>query len=243
MPREILNAIFLCSCVASLGCNAQPSQTGPEKPKPATEQHASLAAQPSDAAPGPGPAPGAVAHDPHAQLPAVKPPGPPRDVTPSGETRDELVNGLKLVVPSEWERGAGSSAMRKAEFTLPGPGGDATLVVYRFEGGAGTTQQNIERWKQQVDLAEGTEAVTSEIEVNGLKVTSVDVRGSYVGQSMPGAPPQPPIADARLLTAAIEGVGEGVGDPWYFKLVGPAATLDVWSAGWSKLLAELAPGA
>jgi hypothetical protein len=162
-------------------------------------------------------------------------------VTPSGETREEIVDGLKLVVPSEWERGTGSSMMRKAELTLPGPGGDATLVVYRFEGGAGSTQQNIERWKQQVELAKGTEAQTAEVETSGLKITSVQMRGRYAGQSMPGAPPQPPIADARLMAAAIEGTDEGIGDPWYFKLVGPAATIDVWDQAWTQLLGSLAP--
>jgi hypothetical protein len=111
--------------------------------------------------------------------------------------------------------------------------------VYRFEGGAGSTKQNIERWTQQVDLAEGAEAQTAEIQAGSLKVTSIDVRGGYAGQSMPGAPPQPPIANARLLASAIEGVG----DPWYFKLVGPAGTIDVWGEAWTKLLAELAPAA
>ncbi|KIG15066.1 hypothetical protein DB30_06098 [Enhygromyxa salina] len=238
MPREILTAILLCTCVAGLGCDAKPAKPAEQAKaaQPSAPPHASPAADPHANMGAPGPAAG---HDPHAKLPAAKPPGPPRDVTPTGETREELVDGLKLMVPSEWERGAGSSMMRKAEFTLPGPGGDATLVVYRFEGGAGSTQQNIERWKAQIVLAEGAEAQTAEIQAGTLKVASIDVRGAYAGQSMPGAPPQPPIAEARLLAAAIEGAG----DPWYFKLVGPAGTIDVWGEAWSKLLSELAPAA
>jgi hypothetical protein len=234
MSREILTAVFLCLSVASVGCNAEPAKTEPAAAKPSAEQHTPPAVDHSGAV---APGPDTLGHNPHAQPPAVAPPGPPRDVTPSGETREELVDGLKMMVPSEWVRVPGSGSMRKAEFTLPGPGGDVNLVVYRFEGGAGSTQQNIERWKQQIKAGEGTEAETSEIEAGGLKVTSLDVRGAYAGQSMPGAPPQPAVADARLLAAAIEGVG----DPWYFKLVGPAGTIDVWSAAWTALLAELAP--
>ncbi|PRP93872.1 hypothetical protein [Enhygromyxa salina] len=245
MSRENLIAIVLCSCVVGFGCNAKPPAAEgtptPSKSPPASHGDAGAAgpaAHGSNADPHADPHAG-LAQDPHAGLPPATPPGPPRDVTPNGETREELVDGLKLMVPSEWERGAGSSMMRKAEFTLPGPGGDATLVVYRFQGGAGSTQQNIDRWKQQIVPAEGAEAETAQVDSNGLKVGSIDVRGAYAGQSMPGAPPQPPIADARLLAAAIEGVG----DPWYLKLVGPAATIDVWGAAWTQLLTELAPAA
>jgi hypothetical protein len=158
-------------------------------------------------------------------------------VTPSGETREETVEDLKLKVPEEWTRAPGRTGMRKAEFILPGPGGDVRLIVYRFAGGAGSASKNIERWKGQVELAEGSEAKTTEIEAAGMTITAVDVRGRFAGQSMPGAPPQPAIDDARLLAAAIMGPG----DPFYFKLVGRAKTVDLWAEAWTKLLRELAP--
>lgn len=175
-------------------------------------------------------------------MPAVEA-GPPRDVTPSGVVRTEVVDGLTLQVPEEWKlEQPADTAMRKAEFVIPGPGGDVRLVVYRFKGGAGGFTANIDRWKGQMTPPAGVEPKVVEREVAGLKLATIDVAGRFAGQSMPGAPPAPPVDDARLLAAAIEPAG---GDPWYFKLVGAKATIDVWAPAWETLLGSLsaqAPG-
>lgn len=198
-----------------------------------------------EAAPSPDPKPeaGADAKAPQAN-PHVLPPspgpkavelGPPQEITPSGTVRSETVDGLVMSVPEEWVRGEVSGQMRKGSFVLPGPGGGAQLLVYRFPGGAGTPEQNIERWKGQIT---GGEAKTSELEAGGLKISAVDVSGRFGGSAMPGVPPTPAIEEARLLAAAISGSG----DPWYLKVVGPAKTLEVWTPAWDKLLAELNGG-
>ena len=169
--------------------------------------------------------------------PPSTPESPPRDVKPSGEVREVVVDGLKMSVPIEWVHTPGAGQMRKAEFSMPGPEGDAQLLVYRFAGGAGTAEQNIERWRGQVELAVGTVEKTISLEVGGLKITGIDLRGRYAGQNMPGAPAQPPIDRARMLAVAIEGSG----DPYYFKFVGAARSVDVWVSAWDQLLAALAP--
>jgi hypothetical protein len=146
---------------------------------------------------------------------------------------------LALQVPEEWKLELpANTSMRKAEFVLPGPGGDARLVVYRFAGGAGGFTANIERWKGQMTPPAGVEPTIAERELAGLKLASIDVSGRFAGQSMPGAPPQPPIDDARLFAAAIEQSGS---DPWYLKLVGPKPTIDVWASAWETMLGSLAP--
>lgn len=222
-----------------LGCGGDPSKPdAAAKPKVAAQPTSPADSHPQDPHAS---APNPHAQDPHAQAPHAQPPhaapaGPPRDVTPSGETREVVVDGLKMSVPIEWVHTPGASAMRKAEFTLPGPGGDVALVVYRFAGGAGSAEQNIERWRGQMTLAADTQPETLELEAGGLKLSGVDLRGRFAGQSMPGAPSQPPVDDARLLAVAIEGSG----DPYYFKLVGSAKTIDVWAAAWTELLATLA---
>lgn len=171
---------------------------------------------------------------------APAPAGPPRDVTPSGTVRTEVVDGLALQVPQEWTlETPANTSMRKAEFVLPGPGGDVRLIVYRFAGGAGGFTANIERWKGQMTPPAGVEPTITEREVGGLKLASIDVVGGFAGQSMPGAPPQPAITDARLLAVAIE--SSAGGDPWYLKLVGAKATVDVWAPAWETLLGSLAP--
>jgi hypothetical protein len=143
-----------------------------------------------------------------------------------------------MQIPSEWTREdpATPGGMRKAEFVLPGPGGDARMIVYRFVGGAGGAQANIDRWKGQIEPAPGSEVSARELEAGGLKIAALDSSGRFVGQSMPGAPPQPPIDDARLLAAAIEGSG----DPYYLKLVGPTPTINVWAPAWTTLIESLA---
>lgn len=218
--RSLILAVTLGSCLACSSKPAPASDSGAQ-PEAGAQASAAAPAQPSAAAPA----------QPSAQ------PSPALDITPSGETRAENAEGLLMLVPSEWTRAPVHGSMRKAEFVLPGPGGEASLVVYRFEGGAGTVASNIERWRAQIELAPGSEAVVAELEGKGLTITSLDARGSFPGQAMPGMPPQPPIVDARLLAAAIEGSG----DPYYFKIIGPAATLELWAPAWTSLLATLAP--
>lgn len=158
------------------------------------------------------------------------------ELTTSGKTREETVDGLVMTVPEAWERAPSRSSMRKGELVLSGAGGEARLVIYRFEGGAGSAAQNIERWSSQMEPKAGGEPKTSELEANGLRISSIDVSGRFAGQSMPGMPAQPPIEDARLLAASIEGSG----DPYYLKLVGSAATVDPWVPAWNEMLSKLA---
>jgi hypothetical protein len=229
MSRALCFGFLFALLLPSIACDRSPA----EADKTAAAPQAPVAGPPAASPHAQNPHAGQP--NPHAPSPTATPAGPPRDVTPSGETREIVVDGLKMAVPTEWVHTPGAGPMRKAEFTLPGPGGDVALVVYRFEGGAGSAEQNIERWKGQMTLADGTQPETIALEANGLKLSGVDLRGRFAGQSMPGAPPQPPVDDARLLAVAIEGSG----DPYYFKLVGPAKTIDVWAAAWTELLGKL----
>jgi hypothetical protein len=231
MSRALSGFLFALSSLLLVACDRSPSE-----PEAAPKAAAPQAPVGGPHATGPhAQDPQVAAPNPHAPNASATPAGPPRDVTPSGETREVVVDGLKMAVPIEWVHTPGASAMRKAEFTLPGPGGDVALVVYRFPGGAGSAEQNIERWRGQMTLAEGSQPGTIALEANGLKLSGVDLRGGFAGQSMPGAPPQPPVDDARLLAVAIEGSG----DPYYFKLVGSAKTIDLWATAWTELLGTL----
>jgi hypothetical protein len=174
--------------------------------------------------------------NPHA---ATRPKGPPQDVTPSGETQSASVAELELAVPAEWKQGRPRSTMRLAEFTIPGPGGDAELVVFRFPGGAGGVEANIERWKGQFQPPEGKSVddmtTVTKREQGNLAITVVDVRGHFVAAVMPGAEATHDEADYRMLAAIIEGSG----DAFFFKTVGPQKTLDVWGAAHEAMLESL----
>jgi hypothetical protein len=229
MSRAHPGFLFAVSLVLVIACDRSPSEPAPKtaSQQPPTHPMAPHAQGPQLDQP-----------NPHAANPSSPQPGPPRDVTPSGQTQEVVVDGLKMSMPIEWVQVPGESPMRKAKFTLPGPGGDVELVVYRFAGGAGSAEQNIERWRGQVTLAADAQPQTIALEANGLKLSGVDLRGHYAGQSMPGAPPQPPVDDARLLAVAIEGSG----DPYYFKLVGAAKTVDLWATAWTEMLGKLSAG-
>jgi hypothetical protein len=171
---------------------------------------------------------------------AAKQPGPPRDVTPSGEVERHPIGELHLDVPKEWEKGATSSPMRVAEFVLPGPGGDAELVVFRFKGGAGGVEANVERWKGMFQPPEGKSiddiTKTGTLEVGDLDVTTVDISGRYVAAVRPGADETLDEADYRMLAAIIEGSG----DPFFLKGTGPQKTLDVWADAFTTMLQSVA---
>jgi hypothetical protein len=176
--------------------------------------------------------------NPHADMkaPAPKEKGPPREITPSGETREEKVAELALAVPKEWETQPVTSQMRLAQFVLPGPGGDAELVVFRFPGGAGGVQANIDRWKGQFKPPEGKTiddvTKTTNFDAGKLKVTLVDVTGHYAAPERPGSPTMVDEPDYRMLSAIVEGSG----DAFFLKALGPSKTLDVWAKAYEEML-------
>ena len=220
----------------------------PAKPAPAA-----AAAKAGDAKTPPhgganphGAAPPHAAANPHGggmpPMAKKKPMGPPRDVTPSGEVTAETVPGLKFSVPKEWEKGTPSNSMRVAQWILPGPGGDAELVVFRFPGGAGGIEANLTRWKGQFTPPEGKTiddvTTTKNVEGEGVKTTQVDVTGTYVAAMTPGSEDKHNEAGSRMLAAIVEGSG----DPFFFKVVGPKATMDVWAAPFDTMVTTFATG-
>jgi hypothetical protein len=160
---------------------------------------------------------------------AAKPKGPPRDITPAGTTRTEKAAELSFNVPTEWETQAVTSPMRVAHFIVPGPGGDAEMIVFRFQGGAGGTDANIARWKSQFVPPEGKTVdditKTTNFEAGKLKVTLVDISGHYKAPEMPGGDKMVEQDDQRMIAAIVEGSG----DAFFFKLLGSAKTVDLWA--------------
>jgi hypothetical protein len=118
--------------------------------------------------------------------------------------------------------------MRVAQFVLPRAAGDAEdgeLIVYYFGGSGGTVEANIERWVGQMQQPDGrpSSAVMQRQSrtVNGLKMTLVDVSGTYVAEMMPGSTERHNSAGFRLRAAVIE-TSNG---PYFIKLTGPAKTI------------------
>jgi hypothetical protein len=130
--------------------------------------------------------------------------------------------------------------MRVAQYKLPKAEGDpedAALVVYYFgatQGGA--VQVNVDRWISQVQQPDGSsskdKAKTETSTINGLKVTTVDVSGTYTAEMAPGTPSQRNDANYRLRAAVIE-TPKG---NYFLKLVGPAKTMGRWEQSFTDFV-------
>ena len=116
--------------------------------------------------------------------------------------------------------------MRKARFQVPGSSGDAELVVFYFgDQGAGSAQSNIDRWVGQFRNQDGSPITNAEVtdrEIAGFQVKEVEASGRYIAAMRPGAPERHDKPGQRMIAAIVETDG----GPYYFKLVGPDATVE-----------------
>lgn len=161
-------------------------------------------------------------------LPAGHPPidGPPPREAGVGPAGAAPV-ALQYVAPSAWQREPVRSPLRSDQYLLPRAAGDAEDAELAVFGGiGGSVEDNVNRWRGQFSTPDGTpipdEAFYREsFEVGPLRVTVVDVAGRYAADGgMAGGPPAA-LEGYRMLAAVVETAG----GPWYFKVVGPAATV------------------
>ena len=150
-------------------------------------------------------------------------------------------SGLTYQVPDGWTSTPPSSSMRVADFSLPRAAGDtedAELVVYYFGGSGGGVEANIERWESQMAPPAGEAPAPPAREtrtVNGLKVTLVDVRGTYVAEMRPGSAEHNNKPGFRLRAAVVE-TPKG---PYFIKLTGPEKTVAKWDAAFGRFVGSL----
>ena len=151
---------------------------------------------------------------------------------------------LTFTAPQAWKTRPASSSMRVAEFIVPktaGDSDDAELVVYFFPGGGGSVDANIDRWIGQLQQPDGSDskarATRDAKSVNGLKVSMVDLTGTYVAEVRPGATERFNKPGYRLRAAVIE-TPRG---PYYIKMTGPAKTVAAADADFTALLASIKP--
>ena len=150
---------------------------------------------------------------------------------------------LKFDVPQGWTTRPAASSMRVAEFALPRAQGDpedAELIVYYFGGTGGSVQANVDRWISQMTQPDGrpSDAVaktTTAQTRSGLKVSLVDVTGTYVAEVKPGASERHNKPGFRLRAAVVE-TPRG---PYFIKLTGPAGTVARWDASFLAFVDSL----
>jgi|SRR5215216_2769107 len=149
-------------------------------------------------------------------------------------------SSLKFTVPPGWIEEERTSSMRVAQYRLTRVEGDTengSVVLYYFgQGQGGSTAANIERWVGQMKQAGGgsSKAVAKEesFDVNGLKITTVDVAGTYVAETTPGSGTFENKPGYRLLAAVVETPN----GPYFLKLVGPEKTVARWNESFLSFL-------
>jgi hypothetical protein len=135
-------------------------------------------------------------------------------------------------VPDAWKTVPNTSSMRIATYRVPraqGDTDDADVSVTRAGGG---TEANIRRWVGQFD--EAGQDKRTEKTVRGLKITTVEVSGTFIGGGMMGGASGP-----KKGWALLGAIVETPGSPYFFKLTGPAASVRAARPAFDALLTSV----
>ena len=233
MPRSLrfLPALLLAGALAACGREPQLDvRVAAATPAPASEAEGSGALPPAHPPVAAAPAAGAALPEGH---PPVAPGGMPDQAPGAGFVMPAVAPGtgsgamaLVWTPPASWVVEPPANPMRRGQYRVPGPGGDAECAVFYFgPGQGGDPQSNVERWASQFVTADGqpgTAAMrTREFAVEAAKILVVETEGTFMAGSMMGMPSQPR-PDQALLGAVVEGPDAY----WFFKLTGPKATVE-----------------
>jgi hypothetical protein len=147
---------------------------------------------------------------------------------------------LRFKIPDGWVSERPSSSMRVSQYQLPAAEGDAeaaSLVVYYFgEGQGGSVNANLERWIGQMQPPVGgpsqDKAKTETTSVNGMRVTLLDVAGTYAGGDMGGGSAAQSKPNFRMRAGVIE-TPKGA---YFIKLVGPEKTVSRWDQAFQEFV-------
>lgn len=258
MRIRIASALFASAAFAIFGCDregaSQRSQGAAAQPPTASQAAPADLSKVNDflrETAGPrqpelpqGHPPSGAAPAP-VQLQGALPPGHP---PLSGTGAAPAVTGLdlKFESPASWKSETPTSQMRKAQYVIPRAGNDSEdgeLVVFYFgRGEGGTVEANIERWRGMFSNSAGNPLSDSDvhrqqIDAGGLKVTLVEIDGRYAAAMAPGGPAGPPKDNYKMLSAVVE-TSNG---PWFFKGVGPAATMAAHREEFNEMLKSVRP--
>jgi hypothetical protein len=156
--------------------------------------------------------------------------GPPLPAAPAPPA-----GGIRWTRPARWTAGP-ASAMRVATYAVPAAkGADAAecAVFFFGPGQGGGVDDNVARWARQFEGA--PKAARTSALVAGLRVTRVQVEGTYLAPGGPMMRSTGKKSGYRLLGAIVEAPGGNV----FFKLTGPAATVGAAREEFDALVASI----
>jgi hypothetical protein len=125
--------------------------------------------------------------------------------------------------------------MRRATYQVEGEGGSAEIAVFYFGAGeGGGVEANIARWIGQFQGLPADSAKRSENKVGELNVHEVRVEKGTFASGMPGGPAKS--QEGWGMRAAVVETPAG---NYFFKLIGPASTVDAQEANFTAFLQSL----
>jgi hypothetical protein len=168
-------------------------------------------------------------------------PGEPAPTTGGSAT---VASGpLTWNAPAGWVEETPRSMMRRAQYRVPGEGGDGECVVYYFgPGQGGDPQSNAARWAGQFSQPDGSSSLeamsVSRLDDGTLPIQLVEIRGTYDGgMTMTDAP-----AESRSGHMLLGGIAMAADAPWFFKFTGPEATVNAQRRAFEEMLESLHVG-
>jgi len=163
---------------------------------------------------------------------AKAPEAPKAPTSASAPAAEPQKKGLTWEAPASFHSAPNPSAMRKATYKIDKAKGDPEDGELSVIVAGGGVDANVGRWAGQF---EGKPTPTLRTrDVGPLKVTHVELEGTFTGGGMPGMAPAAPKPKWRLLGAIVEAGGEAT----FFKLTGPDATVKAAQRDFDALVAS-----
>lgn len=167
---------------------------------------------------------------------ATSKPAAPAQPAPAPAAGGQQAAGGELAwdAPASFESAPNPNAMRKATYKIKRAEGDNEDAELSVSQAGGSVDANITRWIGQFSEQSG-DPKRSELKVNDVKVTVVEVKGTFAS-GMPGMGATTPKPSYAMLGAIAETPS---GELWFFKLTGPEKTVTAARADFDKLVNSL----
>jgi len=143
-------------------------------------------------------------------------------------------SALSWTMPSTWKEQP-ARAMRRATYQATGAAGAAEIAVFYFGvDQGGSVEENITRWVKQFQDLPDDQVRRDQLNVHGMQVSTVRIAQGTFASGMPGGPAQS--QEGWGMNAAVVETPEG---PYFFKMTGPAATVDAEEGAFLALLQSI----
>jgi hypothetical protein len=147
------------------------------------------------------------------------------------------LDGLKSTPPETWKERRPPNEFQLKVFALPKAEGDkeeTVVTIFHFSRGGGSVEDNVKRWKGQIEPAEGkkiddvAKVETFEAAGGKVKVTYFDASGTYLFRPMPANPENMVKKPGYRLVNAYFASPNG---PYFIRLVGPEKSVTAQEKG------------